>query len=575
VGHAADGGVAEALRALNSPSVLRLAPTITAALFLAPIGAGLIGTLLPAFGVFPPLGRTALSLQSWRDLFATPGLATALKLTIGVGVGTTLASVILAAGFCALAFERPLFRRVEKGLAPLLATPHLAIAIGFAFLIAPSGWIARIVAAATGSLQPPELVTVRDSYGLSFALGLVLKETPYLVLMMIGATTQVAARPMVAAARSMGYSGPTAWLKVIFPQIYPQIRLPLYAILAYALSVVEVALILAPSAPPPLSVLAARWFSGYELELYLPATAAATLQLLIVVFVIATWHLGEKIAGPLGARWVAAGRRRGGAVPATLVAGWGAIATGLASIGAILSLMLWSIAWEWRFPEPFPTSWTLRNWARIGVVSDALYTTVLIGATTTIVAVVLALACLENEHRRSIRPGPSLLWLLYMPLLVPQIAFLFGIQVVLVRMGLDATFAAVTWAHLLFVLPYVFLSLADPFRALDPRYARIAAGLGVTRHATFWRVKLPMLLKPISIALAMGFAVSVGLYLPTLFAGAGRIATLATEAVTLAGGADRRLVGVTALLQASLPLLMYGLALALPAFLFRHRRGLR
>ena len=69
---------------------------------------------------------------------------------------------------------------------------------------------------------------------------------------------------------------------------------------------------------------------------------------------------------------------------------------------------------------------------------------------------------------------------------MPQIAFLFGCQVLLVRIGFDATVVGVMWAHLLFVLPYVFLSLSDPFRTLDPRYARIAAGLGASPQATFW-----------------------------------------------------------------------------------------
>jgi putative thiamine transport system permease protein len=132
----------------------------------------------------------------------------------------------------------------------------------------------------------------------------------------------------------------------------------------------------------------------------------------------------------------------------------------------------------------------------------------------------------------------------------------------------------VIWLHLLFVLPYCFLSLADPYRALDPRYARIAAGLGAGPARIFFTVKAPMLLKSILVSLAIGFAVSVGLYLPTVFAGAGRIATLTTEAVTLSGGADRRLVGATALLQAGLPLVAYTLALALPVLLYRNRRGL-
>ena len=89
----------------------------------------------------------------------------------------------------------------------------------------------------------------------------------------------------------------------------------------------------------------------------------------------------------------------------------------------------------------------------------------------------------------------------------------------------------------------------------------------------FWRVKLPMLLRPVLIACAVGFAVSVGQYLPTLFAGGGRVATLTTEAVTLSSGGDRRVIGAYALLQALLPLARLPGAVALPAVLFAHRRG--
>jgi hypothetical protein len=92
--------------------------------------------------------------------------------------------------------------------------------------------------------------------------------------------------------------------------------------------------------------------------------------------------------------------------------------------------------------------------------------------------------------------------------------FLFGTQAAFIHLGLDATVVAVVWAHLLFVLPYVFLSLADPYRALDPRYAQAAAGLGSTPARAFWRVKLPILIRPVLVALAVGFAVSVDQYPP-------------------------------------------------------------
>lgn len=556
--------------------MLRLAPPLTLALFLVPIGAGLIGTLLPAFGYLPALGRSSLSLAAWRELLATPGLATTLVLTLSAGMAATGAAVALACGFCALAQERPLFRRLELAITPLLATPHVAIAIGFAFLILPSGWLARMASPElTGWQVPPPLVTVRDPYGISFALGLLLKEAPYLVLMILGATVQVQAREHLAAARALGYGSAKAWLAVVLPRIYPQIRLPVYAVLAFSLSVVDVAYVLAPGNPPPLAVLAARWFADYDLSLYPRAAAAAVLQLIVVAAAIGVWRLGERAVVALGRHHLARGGRGALSGPVIVASGWLSVAVGLAAFLSLAGMALWSLADDWRFPDALPAGLTAEVWMRqLAQVRAPALATLWLGLCATALALVLSLACLEHEQRRGLHPGANALWLLYLPLLVPQIAFWFGAQVALVRIGLDGTFVAVVWAHLVYVLPYVFLSLADPYRALDPRYARSAASLGATPHRTFVAVKLPMLLKPLLIAGAVGFAVSVGQYLPTLFAGAGRVATLTTEAVTLSAGADRRVLGVYGVLQAALPALLYAVAALLPVAVYRRRRGL-
>jgi putative thiamine transport system permease protein len=84
-----------------------------------------------------------------------------------------------------------------------------------------------------------------------------------------------------------------------------------------------------------------------------------------------------------------------------------------------------------------------------------------------------------------------------------------------------------------------------------------------------------MLLRPLLTAAAVGFAVSVGQYLPTLLVGAGRVRTLTTEAVALASGGDRRVIGVYALMQALAALSPFLLAILLPRVLWRNRAGLR
>ena len=74
------------------------------------------------------------------------------------------------------------------------------------------------------------------------------------------------------------------------------------------------------------------------------------------------------------------------------------------------------------------------------------------------------------------------------------------------------------------------------------------------------RVKWPPLRAALASAMAVGFAVSVAQYLPTLFVGAGRFATVTTEAVTLASGAQRSLTSAYAWLQWLLPVIGFALA---------------
>ncbi len=568
--------------------LLRLAPVLTVAAFAVPIACGLVGTLMPAFGYLPAIGGDRWSLDPWRVLRDAPGFSTSLQLTLVVGWASTLMSVLLALAVAGFLHHRAEAKRLGSWLTPLLAMPHSALAIGFAFLILPSGWLVRWVSPGlTGWTIPPDVGTVGAASGWPLIAALVMKETPFLLLMILGALNQVRAPAQIAAARAMGYGPVMAWFKVVLPQVYPQIRLPIYAVLAFSLSVVDVAIVLGPGNPPTLAVQAVRWFSDPDTTRYFPAAAAATLLLGVVLASIGAWWLAEWMAQPMFRRWMERGGRGGAAAPA---AGVGAVAGAVLALLAVMSMLgmlLWSIAKPWRYPDAFPPGLTLDTWTRqSGQLAGPAWTTLLVGVVSTVLALVLTLACLENE---SVTPGPARrtapavaamsavsasVWLLYLPLLVPQIAFLFGLQVLLIRIGLDATTSAVVWAHLVFVLPYLFLSLAEPWRAFDTRYARAAASLGASPWRVFWRVKLPILLKPLLIASAVAFAISVGQYLPTLFAGAGRVATLTTEAVTLSAGADRRVIGTWTALQALFPLLAYLLATTAPRLLHANRKGL-
>lgn len=540
-----------------------------------PIFAGGAETFGAAFGYHPGLGLTGLSLEPWRQLVSLPGFATSLRLTVVTGLGSTVLALILALGFCAMVQGGRMAAYGNQFLTPILAVPHAALAIGLAFLIAPSGWISRMVATALNWAIPPEIASVNDAAGVALLLGLLVKELPFLMLVILAAQNQLPIRAVMANGQALGYGMGPIWLKLILPVLWPLIRLPVMVVQAFALSSVDMAIILGPSNPPTLAVAVTRWLSNPELRFVLPASAGALAIAALVLASLGGWLLLERLLAKTGLWWLRRGGRSGWTTPLFGLAS--GLATGALLVGllSLLTLILWSITFRWSFPRLLPESWSLRTWSNPatgwGRAATMSLTLALITAT---LSTLLAIAWLEAEDRGRRLRARWATGLIYLPLLLPQIAFLYGLNVIFLRLGISGGVVAVIWVQVIFVFPYVMIALSDPWRALDGRLVRTAASLGAGPNRRLWAVKLPSLLSPILTAAAIGFAVSIAQYLPTLFMGAGRIATLTTEAVTLSSGSDRRIIGTYAALQALLPFLAYALALAVPRMAFRNRQGM-
>lgn len=162
----------------------------------------------------------------------------------------------------------------------------------------------------------------------------------------------------------------------------------------------------------------------------------------------------------------------------------------------------------------------------------------------------------------------------FTPLLLPQLVFLFGFQWLLGRLHLDGTRLAVIWEHTTFALPYAWAILAPASSALDPRLVTVGRSLGAGEMRTWLTVTLPLLLRSIVVASAIAFAVSSALYLPTLFAGAGRVITLATEAAGAAASGNMRIAGINGAAQALAPLTVLALATLVSRSVYRNRKDM-
>jgi putative thiamine transport system permease protein len=541
----------------------RLAISLLCAISVAPVVAGVWGALVGGVD-----GR------AWEALFDTPGLAHALILSVWTGTAATVISIVLGHAALAVAATRSWTGRLRALAVPLLASPHLALGIALVLVLSPSGLLMRLLSPwATGFEQPPDWATVQDRLGLALIGGLVIKETPFIILLLSGALAQVNARQRMLQTNALGYGRLKAWFVSVAPALQRQAGLGMVAVLIFAITNVEMALPLGPTTPPTFSVLLLQWFTDADLSLRAQAFAGAWLLLGVTLLCVVA---GYGVAHAVRWAWrrsATSGVRAVDDAPAGRLIGVAlALVLALGTLG-LAALLLRATGGAWRFPHVLPQHSSLQMWRAVAPdLGASTMTTMLLGALTALISVLLVLCAAEALRDRPLarrRVGAFL----FIPLLLPQMAFLFGWQVVLVRMRLDGTLLAVLWSHAVFALPYAWAALAEPRAALNPGYLTSARVLGAGPVRSWLTVVAPLLLRSTLLALALAFSVSVAVYLPTLFAGAGRIATLATEAAASVSSGNIRSAAASGAAQALAPLLIFAGTLWLSHALYRNRRG--
>ena len=545
-------------------SALALAPAFTQTSLVAN-STGQMGQLIP---------------PAFLTLLSTPGIATSAITSLVSGLLTPAISLAIIFLFLAATQGNRIGNAIAKLSAPVLAIPHAAAAFALALLLAPSGVASRVIASLLGWDLPPDYLFINDPNGLALILGLVLKEAPFLLLISLAALPSLGAPRRVALARTLGYKPTTAWLLTVAPVLYPLVRLPLFAVIVFASSAVDVALILGPSLPPTLSVRLLEWFVAPEIESRQLASAAALLQLVVSLSALGIWLLFERMVARAFAPLAARGASRLSARRVTYDTALTALGNALLplSLAFILmgigALMLTSVGTEWRYPALVPSVWSTQQWtSALSEWRAPLFNATMIALLSVTAALALSLFMLEAQARSSVSTA-RIATFLYLPLLVPQVVFISGIAILAERALLPPSLTLVAAGHFLFVLPYVYLTLQGGYARFDTRWLMLAKTLGASNTVCFWRIRLPLLSSQLVTAVMLGLAISLSLYLPTQILGAGRIPTLTTEAIALVSSGNRSTIGTWALLQSALPTLCFMLALVLPRLIWSRRKGM-
>ena len=553
-------------------------------LLCIPVLAGLVGVAFPALGYFPAIGANTFSLDIFKTLFALDDIWQMVWLSLFTGVGSTL--LALAGAFLLLAsfYQSNWLNKIQGLLSPFLVFPHAAAAIALLFAFSPSGIFARIttvgantVIPGTGeAFSPYNTFFPYDAWGLSVLLALSLKELPFIMLMALSVMSQPLVKSKLSGyikvGTALGYSPVATFFKLVMPTVFTQIRLPVLAVLVFATSNVEIPLILGGNNPSTLAVAIMHWFNHIDLSMRLLASSAAVLQVAVSGLALLLLLGVERIVIFVGRKRLARGNRR---FFDSLIHGaaYSTVAIYIALIGAVgYSVLMYSIAKQWLYPDYLPEGTTLLHWrTAFETLATPFSNSLLLGVLVSTSALGLVLFTLESEQLKpaGVNADRAFSVSLFLPLLVPGVAFLYGLVWFQQLVLQDAVWFHTYIAHMVYVVPYVFLSMAVAYRKFDIRYAMVAQSLGKTPWQVFYHIKLPSLFSAIMVAWALGLAISFSQYLPTLLASGGTIATITTEAVASVSGSSTRLTAVFVIIQAVMPLVGFIIAWYLPAALVK------
>ncbi|MBU3023072.1 ABC transporter permease [Aestuariibacter sp. A3R04] len=549
-------------------------------LLCIPVLAGLVGVVFPALGYFPAIGANTFSTAVFIALFSLDDVWQMIWLSLFTGLGSTLVAIAGAFFILATFYQSAMLGKIQGILSPFLVFPHAAAAIALLFAFSPSGLFARIAAYASDVSLPSSGggVFPYDAFGISVLFALSLKELPFIILMALSVMSQpLMQKKLTGFAKvgtTLGYSPVACFFKLVVPAIFAQIKLPILAVLVFATSNVEIPLILGPNNPSTLAVAIMHWFNHIDLSMRLLASSAAVVQIAVSAVALLLFLGIECITKHIGKRSLVSGKRQfvDGAVQMFGVA---IIAFYVILISAVVYIVLtYSVATQWPFPALFPDGLTLLHWeTAVGALAAPLMNTVLLGVGVSTSSLILVLFTLESEQLRpaSTYAAKAFTLSVFFPLLVPGVAFLYGLVWFQQLVLQSAVWFHTYIAHMVYVVPYVFLSMAVAYRKFDNRYAMVAQSMGKTPWQVFFQVKLPSMLYSIVVAWALGLAISFSQYLPTLLASGGTIPTVTTEAVASASGSSTRLTAVFVIIQAVLPLIGFVIAWCVPAIVVKTR----
>ncbi len=526
-------------------------------IIILPILFGFLGFFLPSFNYLPTLGKGELNLNYFYISMNIPGIYKSILLSIFTGLVSTILALFFSQVILLYFFKTKFYNYLKIIISPLIALPHITMAIGLIFLLSPSGLLLRSVSPwLTGFDRPPNSYLFPDEYGFVLILGLMLKEIPFLILVSLSALREFSSSKFFDLGKSFQYSSFSTWFILIFPIIYKKIRLVVFIIIAFSSSVVDMSLLLAPSTPSVLSVRILQIFQSSDIDSFFIASNLSLIQLFIIIILLIVWIFFEKITKSkffyIFFLKITAFKSE---FLRIAILCFSVILFLLSFMGIICSI-LWGFSENWYFPNFFPNDLNIDNFLSFYYQNKSLILiSIFIPLVVSLLSISITILWVELLDYLNITET-QFEWIIFTPLFIPQISFLIGIQSFMIFFNFNSFLIPLIFVQLFYVIPYCFIILAPAIREVKSDYIKVASSLGKKRIGRLFEIKIPLVLPSLMTSFAIGMIVSFALYVPVYFIGAGRVTTLTVEALNLALSGSKQDLGIATFFQIIFPILL-------------------
>jgi len=253
-------------------------------------GGGFFFVAAESFGYSSAAAETGFTFANFFRLFTDREVIAAFYLTLFVTFAATLLSAIC--GLLTALWLRKKMRKSQLLSALLqfpLAVPHLAVSLLLLNILAPSGIFARFFYL-FGLIETPAdfPVLVADEYGIGIIFSYVLKETPFIALIVLTVLVRTG-DDLEQVARNLGASAIQRFRFVTLPLTAPSLVFSSLIVWVFVFGAFEVPFILGRSYPAMLAVAVQRKFNGTDLTERPEALALAVLMTIITTIFVGVY----------------------------------------------------------------------------------------------------------------------------------------------------------------------------------------------------------------------------------------------------------------------------------------------